>query len=157
MPKHEHKAGGPLDYNYITDGIYIGTNQCCMMGVAEVLKKEGVVADISLEDAQLDQPFGVEMYVWIPTPDLTPPTPDQLSFGVSAIAKLVSQKKKVYVHCKNGHGRATTLVAAYLISKGYTLEEAANLIKEKRPTIHLQNSQIDALLKFHNLVEKNIN
>lgn len=148
MSAHEHIAGKPLDYNYIIEGIYIGTNQCCMMGVAEVLKKEGVIADISLEDIQLDQPFGVEMYTWIPTPDHTPPTPDQLSFGVSTLAKLVDLKKKVYVHCKNGHGRASTLVAAYLIHKGATLEEALRIIKEQRPTIHLQDSQREALEKF---------
>ncbi len=151
MLAHEHIDGRPLDYNYIIDGIYIGTNQCCMMGVAEVLKKEEVVADISLEDIQLDQPFGVEMYTWIPTPDHTPSTPDQLSFGVSTLEKLVDLKKKVYVHCKNGHGRASTLVAAYLIHKGSTPEEALRVIKEKRPTTHLQDSQLDAISKFAHL------
>lgn len=145
MNSHDHKEGGPLDYNYITDGIFIGTNQCCKIGIAEVLKKEGITADVSLEDIQLDQPFGVEMYTWIPTPDHTPPTQDQLSFGASVLAKLVSQKKKVYVHCKNGHGRASTLVSAYLIHKGYTVEDAIKLIKENRLTIHLQESQIEAL------------
>ena len=148
MNSHDHKEDGPLDYNYITDGIFIGTNQCCKIGIAEVLKKEGITADISLEDIQLDQPFGVEIYKWIPTPDHIPPTQDQLSFGALALAKLVSQKKKVYVHCKNGHGRASTLVSAYLISRGYTVEETVNLIKEKRPAIHLQDSQKDALEIF---------
>ena len=39
MNSHDHKEGEPLDYNYITDGIFIGTNQCCKIGIAEVLKK----------------------------------------------------------------------------------------------------------------------
>jgi len=148
MDNHEHKIGGPLDYNYITDGIFIGNNQCCMIGISEILKKENIVADISLEDTQLDQPFGVEMYTWIPTPDHTPPTQDQLSFGSSVLTKLVSQNKKVYVHCKNGHGRASTLVSAYLISKGSSVEDAIALIKEKRPTMHLQDNQKEALRIF---------
>ena len=148
MYTHEHKINSPLDYNYITDGIFIGTNQCCKIGIAEVLKNEGIAADISLEETQVDQPFGVEMYIWIPTPDHTSPTQDQLSFGVSTLTKLVSQKKKVYVHCKNGHGRASTLVAAYLISKGFTVEKAINLVREKRPAMHLQDNQIDGLTTF---------
>ena len=148
MNSHDHKNSKILDYNYITDGIFIGNNQCCKMGIAEVLKKEGVVADISLEEIQVDQPFGIEMYTWIPTPDHNPPNLDQISFGVSVLTKLVSQNKKIYVHCKNGHGRATTLVASYLISKGFTVEEAINLVKEKRPSMHLQDTQKDALLKF---------
>lgn len=146
--EHEHKQGGPLDYNYITDGIYIGTNQCCAMGLAEVLKKEGITADISLEDVRLDHPFGVAMYAWIPTSDMTPPTQDQLSFGVKSLIEIVRQKRKVYVHCKNGHGRASTLVAAYLISRGKLVDEAIETIKKGRPAIHLQDNQRKALTEF---------
>jgi protein-tyrosine phosphatase len=148
MNSHIHKPGDPLDYNYITDGIFIGTNQCCSMGLSEVLKKEGITADISLEDVRIDNPFGVEMYTWLPTKDHTPPSPDQLAVGISNIGKFVSQKRKVYVHCKNGHGRATTLVAAYLISTGKTPEEAIAIVKKGRPTMHLQDAQQEALDKF---------
>jgi len=148
MDSHDHKIGEPLDYNYIADGIFSGTNQCCKMGISEVLKKEGIVADISLEDIRVDHPFGVEMYTWIPTPDHNPPTQDQMSFGVAVLTKLVNQGKKVYVHCKNGHGRASTLIAAYLISKGLSVEDAEALIKEKRRAMHLQGSQKAALEVF---------
>lgn len=145
---HTHESGGPLDYQHIADGIYIGTNQCCMLGIAEVLKKEGITADISLEDIRLDHPFGVEAYLWLPTPDHTPPTQDQLGIGAETIDSLVKRKKKVYVHCKHGHGRATTLAAAYFISKGRTPDEAYALIKEHRPAVHLQDSQMQALREF---------
>ncbi len=142
---HIHPENPKLDYNYITDGIYVGSNQCCVMGLAEVLKKEGITVDISLEEIRIDQPFGVEAYLWLPTPDHTPPTQDQLVLGATTLATLVKQGKKVYVHCKNGHGRATTLVTAYLLMAGKTLAEAIDLIKKHRLTIHLQDSQIEAL------------
>ena len=145
---HKHKPGATLDYDYIADGIYIGTNQCCASGLAEVLKKEGISADISLEDVRVDQPFGVEMYVWIPTADHTPPSQEQLSFGVKVLDELVEQNRKIYVHCKNGHGRATTLIIAYLLNQGKTIYEAIRLVKEKRPEIHLQDSQQKALETF---------
>jgi atypical dual specificity phosphatase len=151
---HEHKPGDPLDYNYIADGIYAGTNQCCALGLVDVLKKEGITADISLEDARLDNPYGVEMYAWIPTADNTPPTRDQLTFGVQVLQELVRQKRKVYVHCKNGHGRTSTLLATYFISQGSTVDKAIGIIKAKRPAIHLQESQKEALKIFTHHKEK---
>jgi protein-tyrosine phosphatase len=148
MEHHNHKPNDPLEYNYITDGIYAGTNQCCSMGLSEVLKKEGISADISLEEIRLDHPFGVDIYVWIPTPNHNPPNSEQLSFGAETLEKLVGQNRKIYVHCKNGHGRTSTLISAYLINKGNSPKEAFKIIKKGRPEAHLQNSQIEALEKY---------
>lgn len=144
----EARPQDKLDFNYIADGIYISTNQRCQTHFDENLIKDGVSADISLEEERIDAPFGVEFYVWIPVKNHMPPAPDQLEFGVSALKKLVSMGKKVYVHCKNGHGRAPTLVAAYLVKKGKTPEEAEAFVKTKRPSIHLEEIQRNALEVF---------
>lgn len=145
-PEHEK----PLDFNYITDGIYIGTNQCCQTHFDEKLLTESILADISLEEERLDAPFGVDFYIWIPVKNHTAPKPDQLDFGVAVLEKLVSMKKKIYVHCKNGHGRAPTLVAAYLVkTKGISPAEAEKFIKSKRPSIHLEEIQKEALKKWN--------
>ena len=144
----DHSQIKKLEYDHITDGIYIGTNQCCQTHFDERLKKEGITADISLEEDRLDAPFGVDFYVWIPIKNHTAPKPDQLEFGVLVLKKLVSMKKKVYVHCKNGHGRAPTLVAAYLVKNGKRPEEAEALIKAKRPTMHLEEVQREAIRNF---------
>lgn len=145
MP-HTHPA---LDYSQITDSIFIGTNQCCQSHFSEELLNKGITADISLEEERMDAPFGVSYYTWIPVKDHTAPTVDQLSFGLATLAKLVSLGIKVYVHCKNGHGRAPTLVAAYLVAReGVSVDEALGRIKKKRPSIHLEQTQIDALLTF---------
>ena len=61
---HTHPKIQILEYSYITDDIYIGTNQCCVMGLADVLKKENITADISLEEDRLDVPFGVDIYMF---------------------------------------------------------------------------------------------
>ncbi len=140
-----------IDYSYIDDGIYIGTNQCCKVHFDAVLAEEGITADISLEESRIDQPFGVDFYIWLPTEDHEPPSPDQLQLGVSSLSTLVSGGRKIYVHCKNGHGRAPTLVAAYFIHKGMSADEAESLIKAKRPSIHLQESQREALRLYKTL------
>jgi len=118
------------------------------MGLIDVLKKENITVDISLEEIRIDQPYGVEAYLWLPTPDHTPPTQDQLVLGATTLDTLVKQGKKVYVHCKNGHGRASTLVIAYLVMQGYTEEEAELVVKKARPTMHLQDNQKNTLDKF---------
>ncbi len=143
-----HSQLKELEYNYITDGIYIGTNQCCQTHFDEKLKKEGIEADISLEEERLDAPFGVKFYVWIPVKNHQAPTQEQLNFGVFVLEKLVKMKKKIYIHCQNGHGRAPTMAAAYLIKKGKSVKEAVEFIKSKRPTIHLDKVQEIALEEF---------
>lgn len=137
-----------LEYSNIVDGIYIGTNFCCTTHFEEKLVQEGITADISLEEERVDAPIGAEFYVWIPVKDKTAPTPDQLKFGVSTIERFVAMGKKVYVHCKNGHGRAPTLVGAYLIKRGMTPEEAETFLKERRPSVHLEEVQRKALQDF---------
>jgi len=146
----DHSQIKGLEYNEITEGIYIGTNQCCQTHFDERLKKEGITADISLEEERIDAPFGVDFYVWIPVKNHAAPKPDQLAFGVSVLEKLISAGKKVYVHCANGHGRAPTLVAAYLVKNGKSPEEAEALIKAKRPSMHLEEVQREAIRNFSN-------
>lgn len=143
-----HSDETTINYDHIIDGMYIGTNQCCQTHFEEQLLALGISADLSLEEERLDAPFGVDTYVWIPIKNHTPPSSDQFEFGVATLEKLVELKKKIYVHCKNGHGRAPTLVAAYLITKGKTVDEAVSFIKLKRPSIHLQDAQIEALKTF---------
>jgi len=145
---NEHPQIKTLEYDYIADGIYIGTNQCCQTHFDEKLRKDGIEADISLEEERVDAPFGVTFYLWIPIKNHTAPTQDQLDFGVSTLEKLVAMKKKIYVHCQNGHGRAPSLVAAYFIKQGKEVAKAISFIKDKRPTIHLEEVQINALNKY---------
>lgn len=137
-----------FNYNHVTDGILIGNNQCCQAHFHEELIKQGISADVSLENEKIDAPFGVDFYIWIPVPNRLAPTPEQLDFGAAALEKLVAMGKKVYVHCQNGHGRAPTLVAAYLIKTGKTSAAAEAFIKAKRPSIHLEAAQKRALQKF---------
>ena len=137
-----------FDYDQITDEIFIGSNMCCQFGFEKELLLKGIRADISLEELTVDAPKGVDYFLWLPTKNHEAPAPDKLNLGVQTLEFLISKKIKVYIHCKMGHGRAPTLFAAYLVSKGKTVDEAIAFIKSKRPSIHLQESQIEALRIF---------
>ena len=144
IPHPEHV---PFEYDQITDHIYIGSNQCCQLHFDEYLLSKGVEADISLEEIRLDAPFGVKYYLWLPVPDYLPPEPKQLLVGARALQELVRNSIKTYVHCKRGHGRSPTLVAAYFILEGMTYSRAIRKIRGKR-RIHLRRSQLAALRDF---------
>ena len=144
-----------MNYSRITRDIYIGTNFCCQLHFDKHLLKKGITVDISLEQTRVDAPFGVAWYLWLPTRDHTVPSRDKLTMGVHALQHALATGHKVYVHCKNGHGRAPTLVAAYFISIGMTAQEAIALIKTHRPEIHLEKTQKRALERFAQQHAKN--
>ncbi len=137
-----HVMGLPgFDYQQITDLVYIGTNMCCQFGFAKELLSKGVRVDISLEDLRIDAPHGVDYFLWLPTPDHLPPTPDALILGVQMLEFCAARQLPAYIHCRNGHGRAPTLFAAYLIKQGNTLEQALAIIHAKRPTAAITDAQ----------------
>src|SRR3989338_2065750 len=118
-----------FEYSRITQYIYIGTNLCCQTHFKKSLLRKGLKADISLEEKKLDQPYGVDYYLWLPTKDHNAPSLKQLEIGTAFLTELHKQKIKTYVHCERGHGRAPTLVAAYLLTTGMNIDQALALIK----------------------------
>lgn len=134
-----------FEYNQIDESIFLGTNSCCETHFSKDLIDKGVTADLSLEGERLDRPHGVDEYLWVPTPDQHAPKLTQLKIAVSFIDAVVSCGEKVYVHCMNGHGRSPLAVAAYYVFKGMNPEEAISKVKEKRPEIHLNDEQLNAL------------
>lgn len=148
MPYIKHPRHIPFEYSQITENIYLGTNQCCQMHFDKSLLKLGIKADISLEKERIDIAYGVSYFLWLPVADHTAPSQKQLLIGAKALKSLVDNKIKAYVHCKRGHGRSPTLVAAYFILKGLSVNEAVKRVKQKR-MIHMRDSQVDALRRFH--------
>lgn len=143
-----HEPPQRLEFDAIDGHIIIGTNMCCQIHFDKRLLGIGVEVDISLELERIDSPHGVDYFVWLPVKDHTAPTQDQLDFGVASIAKFIEMDKKMYIHCQNGHGRAPTLVSAFYISQGLSVEAAIDFVKSKRPSMHLDDIQIEALREF---------
>ena len=143
-----------FDYSQITDQIYIGSDFCkggvCLLH-GEEFKKLGIQIEINLSQENNELPpkdMGVG-YVWLPVADGYAPSLAQLSIGTSVMHEAINAGKKVYIHCRNGHGRSPTLIAAYLIRhKKMSLEEALKLIYEKRPESHVEDSQLKGLENF---------
>lgn len=140
---NEHPNADPaFEYSEIDEHVTIGTNACCQTHFEKSLLAKGVTADISLESEAIDRPFGIHSYLWLPTVDHTPLSTENVLVGIAALKQMIKNGQKVYIHCKNGHGRGPTLYAAYLIKEaGMSPEAAVESIKAKRPGIHLEESQ----------------
>lgn len=145
--------GHIFDYSQITDNIFIGSDLCkgneCPIHGPEFERLQ-ILAEINLSAEKKEiPPDGIDIYAWIPTADKHAPTQEQLDFGTAIINEAVRNNKKIYIHCKNGHGRAPTMVIAYLIRyQGKTINEAFTMVLNKRMEVHLELVQREALEKF---------
>lgn len=142
-----------FDYSVITDQIFLGSDLCkagvCLIHGDE-FKKLDVFVEINLSQERNElPPKDIESYVWLPVVDGHAPNVHQLDIGTAIMNEAVENGRKVYVHCTNGHGRSPTLIAAYLIRyKNLSVEAAMQLLKVKRPEIHIEDVQIKALEEF---------
>jgi atypical dual specificity phosphatase len=68
-----------------------------------------------------------------PLEDMEAPTQDQLDRCVSAIERATERGMGVAVHCGAGLGRTGTVLAAYLVAKGQTANNAIARIRRLRP------------------------
>lgn len=147
MP-HTHTS--EFDFSQITENIFLGTNLCCKNKKhLDILQEIGIDVDIDLEEERQDSPPKIDIYLWLPTKDKSAPNISQIMVAVNVITLAVKLDKKIYIHCRYGHGRSPTLIAAYFISTGYTVSEAVTKIKEARPEIHLEMCQLKALQEYY--------
>lgn len=145
--------GHIFDYSKINDNIYIGSDLCkggvCLLH-SEEFKALGVSVELNLSEEENElPPKNIESYTWLPVMDGLAPSQTQLEIGTSIINSAVHKGKKVFVHCRNGHARSPSLVAGYLVRYGgMTLDDAYKLIKEKRPEVHIEDTQKKELREF---------
>lgn len=74
----------------------------------------------------------------------------KFALAVGAIKKCTSRGQKILVHCRAGVNRASTAIAMYLISEGYSYDEALAALAEansKRDALLLTNKSFKQMLK----------
>ena len=82
--------------------------------------------------------------LFVPVPDEEAPALEDLEKGLAWVEDRLKSGKKVLVHCRFGIGRTGTFVAAYLMSKGYSLKAAIRKMKHT-PSIPMSRNQWDML------------
>ncbi len=75
----------------------------------------------------------------LPIDDFEAPDNEQIADAMSFIDRMQEEGKPVLVHCKMGQGRTGTLLHAYYLSKGWSLDDARYRVFEKRPLCDFNN------------------
>ncbi|MCC7240126.1 MAG: dual specificity protein phosphatase family protein [Planctomycetia bacterium] len=142
----------PRNFSWVIEGEIAGmARPISLVSDLEFLKDNGIEAIVSLTELPLHKTFIEEFgfeYKHIPVVDLTSPTQGQIDEFVAFINSLTSSKKKTVVHCDAGIGRTGTMLACYLVSKGYSAQKAVTEVRRKRPGSVETLEQEDTIIKY---------
>jgi atypical dual specificity phosphatase len=117
----------------------------------EFLKDNGFEAIVSLSELPLSEvlieEFGFTVK-HIPVRDFEAPTLEQIENFVAFAENARSEGKKLVVHCDAGIGRTGTMLACYLVSKGYSAADAIEEVRIRRPGSLETIEQEEVVLKY---------
>ncbi|RSN77702.1 MAG: hypothetical protein DSO07_09510 [Thermoproteota archaeon] len=99
------------------------------------LKERGFEFIISLEELDKEiesfiEEVGIKRF-YFPVEDFSAPSVDDLMRITDLLMEL--EGRKVLIHCYAGCGRTGTVLAAYMIRKGMSAEEAISYVRSMRP------------------------
>jgi len=142
-----------MDITWLTDRIAVGGGIWNSGNMAKV-KREGVthIIDMQIEfdDTELAEPHGIDV-LWNPTDDDFEPKPAELfKSGVDfVLAAFEGTDAKVFIHCAAGVHRAPMMALAVLCRiDGMSLEDAMQVIEDKRPVADFADVYVRSVEKF---------
>lgn len=119
----------------IPDRLFLGTRAAAES--EEVLKQYGIQSVLSLTTDEVDVPSFIKERKWVCIEDYgTERVSDHFE---SCFEFIDNSTAPVLVHCEAGMSRSATIVIAYMMSKGKTLEEAYDETHKKREIIAPNN------------------
>lgn len=142
----------PLDYDWVTPRVAVGT-AITNEGNMGLLAADGVTHVLDLEHDFNDKAIvgGTGIVVrWLPQPDdFRPKPPEWFEQGVDFISQALSREDtRVYVHCLAGIQRSPTMLMAYFLAQGMSLDEAIGLIRAARPVVQLPGPYLRSVQNF---------
>lgn len=148
-----------LAYSRVTPSLYVGPQH--RRNGRSALLQAGITHIVNMRSEFDDAAHGLtleatttrENYCYLPTSDDDAPSPAHLTKGITFIDGAIEDGGKVYIHCAAGVGRAPMMAAAYLISRGYSVDDALDLIRMTRPFIRLTPKQMTGLGQFEDSVD----
>lgn len=143
-----------MDITWLTDRIAVGggiwsaenMEKVAAAGITHVIDMQ-----IEFDDTPLGRPLEIEV-LWNPTDDDFEPKPPELfRCGVEFAQKALEQENaKIFIHCAAGVHRAPMMSLALLCSMGWSLEDARELIEQRRPVADFADVYVQSVERFLN-------
>jgi len=146
-----------MDMTWVTDRIAVGGGIWNDENMAELVRR-GVTHIINMQIEFDDRPLAAGYPVQIlhnPTDDDFLPKPPRLfQAGVEfALQALDEPKAKVYTHCAAGVHRAPMMTLAILRALGWSLQDAKELILQRRYVVDFADVYVESVEEFMRVYE----
>ena len=115
------------------------------------LAAEGVRRVVTLTEQPLPALWLAEAGIeaeHVPMPDVLAPHVSSLQLAVAAVERGLRDDHSVAVHCNAGIGRTATVLAAFLVGRGFGVEPAIETVKRARPRSQISPDQRRVLARF---------
>jgi atypical dual specificity phosphatase len=115
------------------------------------LRQQGIQLLLTLTEDRLRRDWVEEaglLVFHVPMIDMEAPSLEQLDQCVSAIRRANERQMGVAVHCGAGLGRTGVVLAAYLVDKGMTAENAISRARRLRPGSIETEEQAEVIEEF---------
>lgn len=150
-----HEFALPRNFSWLIESKLAGSGRPETEAEVKGLQTVGINAVISLTGTPLP-PDAVSKYGFdfLHSHISGAPSPLQLSEIIDFIEARNAESKPVLVHCGEGKGRTGTVLAAYLVSRGLTADDAIRTVRELRPDSIENVEQENAVRLFEETLRK---